>query len=73
MQSAEKLGIEIERWEVRKPDDLEHVFAAAAGSEAVLVQWVGLTSRLRSQIAELAMQHCCPRFVRPATSQLMAG
>ena len=60
MQSAEKLGVEIERWEVRKPDDLEHVFAAAAGSEAVLVQWVALTFRLRSQIAELAVQHLLP-------------
>jgi hypothetical protein len=37
MQSAEKLGIEVERWEVRKPDDLERVFATPSGREAVLV------------------------------------
>jgi hypothetical protein len=45
MQSTQKLGIEVERWEVRKPDDLERVFAATAGSEAVLVQWLALTSQ----------------------------
>src|SRR5215831_6272962 len=38
MQSAEKLGIEVERWEVRKADDLDRAFAAAAGSEVVLVK-----------------------------------
>jgi putative ABC transport system substrate-binding protein len=38
MQSAEKLGIEVEHWEVRKPDDLERLFAIPSGSEAVLVQ-----------------------------------
>jgi hypothetical protein len=26
MQSAETLGIEVERWEVRKADDLDRVF-----------------------------------------------
>jgi ABC transporter substrate binding protein len=52
-------GIEI-RWEVRKPDDLDRVFAAAAGSEAVLVQFLALTMTLRWQIAELAVQHLLP-------------
>ena len=60
MQSAEKLGIEVERWEMRKPDDLERVFAATAGSEAVLVQWLALTLELRSQIAELPVRHLLP-------------
>jgi putative tryptophan/tyrosine transport system substrate-binding protein len=60
MQSAEKLGIEVERWGVRKPDDLDRVFAAAAGSEAVLVQFLALTMTLRWQIAELAVQHLLP-------------
>jgi putative ABC transport system substrate-binding protein len=60
MQSAETLGIEVERWEVRKADDLDRAFAAAAGSEAVLVQWIGPTYALRSQIAELAAQHLLP-------------
>jgi ABC-type uncharacterized transport system substrate-binding protein len=31
MQSAEKLGIEVERWEVRKPDDLERVLRPRPG------------------------------------------
>jgi putative ABC transport system substrate-binding protein len=60
MQSAETLGIEIERWEVRKADDLDRAFAAAAGSEAVVVQWISPTYALRSQIAELAVQHLLP-------------
>jgi putative tryptophan/tyrosine transport system substrate-binding protein len=60
MQSAEKLGIEVERWEVRKPDDLERVFAMASGSEAVLVKTLDLTFILRGQIAELAARHRLP-------------
>jgi putative ABC transport system substrate-binding protein len=60
VQSAETLGIEVERWEMRKADDLDRVFAATAGSEAVLVQWIGLTTALRWQIAELAAQHRLP-------------
>ena len=60
MQSAEKLGIEVERLEVRKADDLDPAFVSAAGSEAVLVKWVGLTYAHRLQIAELAMQHLLP-------------
>jgi hypothetical protein len=31
MQSAEKLGVKVERWEVRKPDDLDRVFVATTG------------------------------------------
>jgi putative tryptophan/tyrosine transport system substrate-binding protein len=60
MQSAEKLGIEVERWEVRKPDDLERVFAATAGSEAVLVQWLALTELHARHIAELAVRYRLP-------------
>jgi putative ABC transport system substrate-binding protein len=60
MQSAEKLGIEVERWEVRKPADLERVFAIASGSEAVLVQELSVTYDLRWQIAELAARHRLP-------------
>ena len=45
MQSAEKLGIEVEHWEARKPDDLDRVFAIASGSEAVLVQSGPLTAQ----------------------------
>jgi putative ABC transport system substrate-binding protein len=60
MQSAEKLGIEVERWEVRKADDLERVFAIASESKAVLVQSLALTFTLRWQIAELAARHRLP-------------
>jgi putative ABC transport system substrate-binding protein len=60
MQSAEKLGIEVERWQVRKPEDLERVFAKASGSEAVLVQFVGVTINHRQQIADLAVRYRLP-------------
>jgi putative tryptophan/tyrosine transport system substrate-binding protein len=60
MQSAETLGIEVERLEVRKADDLDPAFVSAAGSEAVLVKWLGLTYAHRLQIAELAVQHLLP-------------
>jgi putative tryptophan/tyrosine transport system substrate-binding protein len=60
MQPAEKLGIEVERWQVREPEDLERVFANASGSEAVLVQFVTLTIRHRQQIADLAARYRLP-------------
>jgi putative tryptophan/tyrosine transport system substrate-binding protein len=60
MQSAEKLGIEVERWEVRRPDDLERVFAMASGSEAVLVQSLSITVLRARQIAELAARYRLP-------------
>jgi putative ABC transport system substrate-binding protein len=60
MQIAEKLGIEVEHWQVRKPEDLERVFANASGSEAVLVQFVALTYMLRRQVADLAARYRLP-------------
>jgi putative ABC transport system substrate-binding protein len=60
MQSAEKLGIEVERWQVRKPEDFGRVFANASGSEAVLVQFVALTMTHRRQVAELAARYRLP-------------
>jgi putative ABC transport system substrate-binding protein len=60
MQSAEKLGIEVERWQVRKADDLERVYANASGSEAVLVQFVALTYDHRQQIADLSARYRLP-------------
>ena len=47
MQSAEQMGIKVEHLEVRGPSDLDRVFAATAGSEAVLVQCLALTMTLR--------------------------
>jgi len=60
MQSAEELGIEVERWELRKADDLERVFAMADGSEAVFFPSSSLTFPLRRQIFELAQRHRLP-------------
>jgi putative tryptophan/tyrosine transport system substrate-binding protein len=60
MQSAEKLGIEVERWQVRKADDLERVYANASGSEAVLVQFVAVTYDHRQQIADLSARYRLP-------------
>jgi putative tryptophan/tyrosine transport system substrate-binding protein len=44
-QSAERLSIKLEPLEAREQSDLDHVFAAAAGSEAVFVRrfrWIDL-------------------------------
>jgi hypothetical protein len=60
MQSTETLGIEVERWEVHKADDLERVFAISSGSEAVLVQNLPVTALLRRQIFELAARNRLP-------------
>jgi putative ABC transport system substrate-binding protein len=60
MQSAEQMGIKVESLELRGTSDLERVFAATAGSEAVLVQWIALTFGLRLQIAELAVRYQLP-------------
>ena len=59
VQSAEKLGIEVERWEVRKPDDLERAFATSE-SEAVLFQNLATTFHLRWQIFALAARQRLP-------------
>ena len=60
MQSAERMGIKVERLEVRGPSDFDRVFAATAGSEAVLVQWLALTQANGRQIAELAVRYLLP-------------
>jgi putative tryptophan/tyrosine transport system substrate-binding protein len=72
MQSAEKLGIEVARWEVRNADDLERVFAIASGNEAVLVQALSLTFIWRGQIFELAARHRLPT-VCEANDYVVAG
>ena len=45
---------------MRKPDDLERVFANASESEAVLVQFVALTINHRQQIGDLAARYRLP-------------
>jgi putative ABC transport system substrate-binding protein len=60
IESAEQMGIKVEPLEMRGPSDLDRVFAATARSEAVLVQWLGLTQAVRWQIAELAVRYQLP-------------
>jgi putative ABC transport system substrate-binding protein len=60
MQSAEQMGIKLELLEVRMQSDLDRVFAAMAGSEAVLVQFDAMTDSLHRQIAELAARYRLP-------------
>jgi putative tryptophan/tyrosine transport system substrate-binding protein len=60
MQSAEQMGIKVAPLEVRGPGDFDRVFAATAGSEALLVQWLALTQVNGQQIAELAVRHLLP-------------
>jgi putative tryptophan/tyrosine transport system substrate-binding protein len=60
MQSAEQMGVKVERLEMRRLSDLDRVFAATAGSEAILVQWLGLTLAHRFQIAELTVRYLLP-------------
>jgi putative tryptophan/tyrosine transport system substrate-binding protein len=60
MQSADRMGIKVERLEVRGPSDFDRVFAATAGSEALLVQWLNITAAHGRQIAELAVQYLLP-------------
>jgi putative ABC transport system substrate-binding protein len=60
MQSAEQMGIKVEPLEVREPGDFDRVFAATAGSEALLVQWLTFTHINGRQIAELALRYLLP-------------
>jgi putative tryptophan/tyrosine transport system substrate-binding protein len=60
LQSAEPMGIEVERLYVREPSDFDRVFAATVGSEALLVKVTDLTLVLRWQIAEQALRHQLP-------------
>ena len=60
LQSAEPMGITVERLYVREPSDFDRVFAATVGSEALLVKVDDLTLALRWQIAEQALRHQLP-------------
>jgi putative ABC transport system substrate-binding protein len=60
LQSAEPMGIEIERLYVREPSDFDRVFAATVGSEALLVKITDMIFGLRRQIAEQALRHQLP-------------
>ena len=60
MEAAEQMGVKVDRFEAREPSDLDRIFAASAGSDAVLVQFDVLTSYHRQQIAELAARYRLP-------------
>jgi putative ABC transport system substrate-binding protein len=60
MESAEQMGVKVDNFEARDPSDFDHIFAASAGSDAVLVQFDLLTLAHRPQIAELAARYRLP-------------
>jgi putative tryptophan/tyrosine transport system substrate-binding protein len=60
MEAAEQMGVKVDNFEAREPSDFERIFAASAGSEAVLVQFDVLTLYHRPQITELAARYRLP-------------
>jgi putative tryptophan/tyrosine transport system substrate-binding protein len=60
MEAAEQMGVKVDRFEAREPSDFDRIFAASAGSDAVLVQFDVLTSTHHQQIAELAARYRLP-------------
>ena len=60
MEAAEQMGVKVDNFEAREPSDFDRIFAASAGSDAVLVQYDLLTLNHRPQIAELAARYRVP-------------
>jgi putative tryptophan/tyrosine transport system substrate-binding protein len=61
MEAAEHMGVKLDHFEAREPADLDRIFAAAAGSDAELVQWDVVTgARAFQQVAELAVRYQLP-------------
>jgi putative ABC transport system substrate-binding protein len=60
MEAAEQMGVKVDNFEAHEPSDFDRIFAASAGSDAVLVQFDLLTLTHRPQIAELAAQYRLP-------------
>ena len=60
MEAAEQMGVKVDNLEAREPSDSDRIFAASAGSDAVLVQFDLLTLNHRPQIAELAARYRLP-------------
>jgi putative tryptophan/tyrosine transport system substrate-binding protein len=78
MQSAEQMGIKVERLEAREAADIDRAFTAMAGSEAVLVQLDPLMDTHHQQIVELAVRYRLPaiydnRRILALTSQVDGG
>ena len=60
MEAAEPMGVRVDNFEAHEPSDFDRIFAASAGSEAVLVQYDNLTRYHRPQIAEVAARYRLP-------------
>ena len=60
MEAAEQKGVKVDNFEAHEPSDFDRIFAASAGSEAVLVQLDILTLNHRPQIAQLATRYRLP-------------
>ena len=60
MEAAEQMGVKVDNFEAHEPNDLDRIFAASAGSDAVLVQYDNLTRFHRPLIAELALRYRLP-------------
>jgi putative ABC transport system substrate-binding protein len=60
MEAAEQIGVKVDNLEAREPSDFDRIFAASAGSDAVLVQYDRLTLNHRPQIAELGVRYRLP-------------
>jgi putative ABC transport system substrate-binding protein len=73
MQSAEQMGIKVEPLEVREPSDFDRVFAASAGSEALLVVWNALTLVNCRKIADLAVRYLLPSIFEVRSGYVDVG
>jgi putative tryptophan/tyrosine transport system substrate-binding protein len=60
MEAAEQTDVKVDNFEAHEPSDFDRIFAASAGSDAVLVQFDLLTLNHRPQIAELAVRYRLP-------------
>jgi putative tryptophan/tyrosine transport system substrate-binding protein len=72
-QAAKQMSIKLEPLEAREQSDLDRVFAVAAGSEAVLVQFDSLTITHARQIAELAARYRLPAIYDNRTYVVAGG
>lgn len=67
-----RLGIDLARIDVSRPEQLEEAFKSIKGSDGLLVQWDFLFAVQRNRIAELAAQARVPAIYENR-SQVLAG
>ena len=60
MEAAKRMGVKVDNFEAHEPSDFDRIFAASAGSDAVLVQLDIVTLDHRPQIAEVAARYRLP-------------